>query len=216
MFEASVPVGRFSPPMFCTVLVTVLLTRSVALRIALTPRCIRSLPCSTVSRAESARSLAVSVRRLRVSSPLIGANKTPKPTPTPRPIRNDFIHTSFDVLKLPRSRRLSLTSSNGPQTEFPLRYDRCAGVFKVCRQLLVQFRIAECCGWFRHSRTSPFNIAPCSLLCSSRTIGSSPPPQDVFTSFPQCSACFALGCCSQSNLELLLPVALSKGRPFSL
>src|SRR3954462_717706 len=67
------------------------MARSAVLRMASTPRCILSRFCSKLSRAELARSLARSLRLLRVSSPLIGANKTPSPMPIPSPNKNPFM-----------------------------------------------------------------------------------------------------------------------------
>src|SRR5438067_3373142 len=58
----------------------------------------RSLPCSRVSRAWSARSLARCAILLRVSSPLMGANKTPKPSPMPKPNKKLFIAASWEVV----------------------------------------------------------------------------------------------------------------------
>src|SRR5690348_9419318 len=62
-------------------------------RIVLIPERTRSLPWSIISRALSERSLARSTKLLRVSSPLIGANNTPKPTPIPSPIRKPFMQS---------------------------------------------------------------------------------------------------------------------------
>jgi|SRR4051794_35179992 hypothetical protein len=84
----SVPVDSWFPPV----------KRSACPRIAETVVRTRSRPWSTRSRAESDKSLARCARLLRVSSPLIGAKRIPKPRPIPNPAKKDFIGTLLRVM----------------------------------------------------------------------------------------------------------------------
>src|SRR5579859_1454477 len=65
--------------------------RSACPRIAETVVRTLSRPWLARSRAESAKSLARCVRFSRVSSPLIGAKRIPKPIPIPNPAKKDFM-----------------------------------------------------------------------------------------------------------------------------